>query len=106
VSLALSTYLTPQAAATLSFILAFGSSMIVRGLLMGYDAGNPFTSWLFKLINAALPQFSLFDLGGRAANSGWAPVSLGVMLFLVSYMAIYCSGMIALSWAKFRRQAI
>ncbi|HWA82346.1 MAG TPA: hypothetical protein VG820_02860, partial [Fimbriimonadaceae bacterium] len=100
------TFMTPQAAATLSFILAFGSSQIVRGLLMAYDASNPIMGWVFKGINAILPQYSLFDLGGRAANSGWTPVPLWVMGFLFGYMAIYCLGMLGLSWTKFRRQAI
>ncbi|MFI5387571.1 MAG: ABC transporter permease subunit, partial [Fimbriimonadales bacterium] len=106
VSLAMGTYMTPQAASTLSFILAFGSSMIIRGLLMAYDSSHPAMAWIFKAINAVLPQYSLFDLGGRAANIGWAPVPLWVMAFLFLYMAIYCLAMLALSWAKFRRQAI
>jgi ABC-type transport system involved in multi-copper enzyme maturation permease subunit len=106
VSLALGTWMTPQAAATLSFILAFGSTLIVRALLMAYDSGNPAMAWVFKLINAILPQYSLFDLGGRAANIGWAPVPLWVMGFLLLYMIVYSFGMLGLSWSKFRRQAI
>ncbi len=106
VSLAMGTYMTPQAAATMSFIFAFGSSMLVRGLLMAYDASNPVLGWIFKCINAVLPQYSLFDLGGRAANAGWAPVPLWVMGFLFAYMVVYCMGMLLLSWSKFRRQAI
>lgn len=106
VSLALGTYMTPQAAATVSFIFAFGSTMIVRGLLMAYDASNPLLAWIFKLLNAIMPQYSLFDLGGRAANKGWAPVPIWVMGFLLVYAAVYCLGMLGLSWSKFRRQAI
>lgn len=106
VSLALGTFMTPQAAATMSFVLAFGSSMLVRGLLMAYDASNPAIGWLFKLLNAILPQYSLFDMGGRASNSGWAPVPLWVMGFLFAYMLVYSLAMLRLSWSKFRRQAI
>ncbi len=106
VSLTLGTFMTPQAAATMSFIFAFGSSMIVRGLLMAYDSTNPAMAWLFKGINGVLPQYSLFDLGGRAANIGWAPVPAWVMGFLLLYMCVYCAGMLGLSWSKFRRQAI
>ena len=106
VSLALGTFMTPQAAATLSFVLAFGSSMLIRGLVMAYDASNPFMAWVFKLINVSLPQYSLFDLGGRAANIGWSPVPLWVIGFLAAYMVVYCSAMLSLSWLKFRRQAI
>ena len=48
VSLALSTYMTPAAASTMSFVLAFGSAMIVRALVMGYEDANPFLQVLFK----------------------------------------------------------
>jgi len=106
VSLAMGTFMTPQAAATLSFILAFGSSMLIRGLIMAYDASNPYMAWIFKLINVSLPQYSLFDLGGRAANIGWSPVPPWVMAFLFTYMVVYCGAMLTLSWAKFRRQTI
>jgi ABC-type transport system involved in multi-copper enzyme maturation permease subunit len=106
VSLALGTWMTPQAAATISFILAFGSTMIIRALLMAYDASNPVMGWVFKGLNAVLPQYSLFDLGGRAANTGWAPVPLWVMGFLFAYMLVYCAGMLGLSLSKFRRQAV
>ena len=106
VSLAMGTYMTPQAAATLSFIFAFGSSMLIRGLVMAYDASNPMMAWVFKALNAALPQYSLFDLGGRAANIGWSPVPFWVIAFLFCYMVVYSAGMLALSWCKFRRQAI
>jgi hypothetical protein len=106
VSLAMGTFMTPQAAATLSFILAFGSSMIVRGLLMAYDATNPLMAWVFKGVNSILPQYSLFDLGGRVANKGWTPIPMWVLGFLFVYMAIYCMGMLLVSWSKFRRQAV
>lgn len=106
ISLTLSAYLTPQAAATLSFILAFGSGMIVRGLLMAYASASPVMQWLYKGIAAALPQLGVFDLGGRAANLGWAPVPTGVMVSLLVYMAAYSTGMVALAWTKFRRQAV
>lgn len=106
VSLALSVYLTPQAAATLSLIFAFGSAMIVRGLLMAAPAANAGVVWVYKLIAAALPQLGVFDLGGRAANLGWAPVSGAVLAGLLLYMAAYSTGMVSLAWMKFRRQAI
>jgi hypothetical protein len=98
--------MTPQAAATLSFVLAFGSTVIVRGLIMAYSTQPPAVQWLYKLIAAILPQLGIFDMGGRAANLGWAPVSLAVILQLVLYMAAYTLAMVSLSWVKFRRQAI
>lgn len=105
-SLAFSTYMTPQAAATLSFVLAFGSGVIVRGLVMAYAAQGTGIQYVFKFIAAILPQLGVFDLGGRAANLGWSPVSASVMLQLFVYMTAYTFAMVAISWAKFRRQAV
>jgi ABC-type transport system involved in multi-copper enzyme maturation permease subunit len=105
-SLTFSTYMTPQAAATLSLVLAFGSGVIVRGLVMAYGAQSTAIQWVYKLVAAILPQLGVFDLGGRAANLGWSPVSASVLLQLFLYMAAYTTAMIALSWAKFRRQAV
>ena len=105
-SMAFSAYLTPQAAATLSLIFAFASGVIVRGLIMAYGSAAPAFQWIYKLIGAALPQLGVFDLGGRAANIGWSPVSASVLAQLSIYMAAYTSAMIAIAWAKFRRQAV
>lgn len=106
VTLTLSIYMTPQAAATLSFVLAFGSSMIVRAFVIAYNTSAPSTQWIFKVFNAILPQYGLFDLGGRAANIGWSPVPLWVMGALTLYALIYSSSMLGLSYAKFRKQAV
>ena len=102
----LSVYMTPAAAATTGFIFTFGSSILVRGLTSAYDTATPAMQFSFKFINALLPQFTLFDLGGRAANVGWGPVPLWVMGFLFGYLLLYASGLTALAWAKFNRRAI
>jgi ABC-type transport system involved in multi-copper enzyme maturation permease subunit len=104
--LTLSIYMTPSAAATVGFIFTFGSAIIVRALTSGYEQAGPGTQFLFKFFNAILPQFTLFDLGGRAANVGWAPVPLWVMGFLLGYWLLYSSGLMALAWARFQRKAI
>lgn len=106
VSVALSAYMTPSAAATLSLVLAFGSGVLVRALVMAGKAGGPGAQWALGALNAAIPQFGLFDLGSRVANSGWPPVALGVVLALIGYAAIYVSVMLALSWLRFRKQAV
>ena len=105
-SLAFSTYMTPQAAATLSLVLAFGSGVIVRGLVMAYNTQTAPIQYVYKFIAAALPQLGVFDLGGRAANLGWSPISTSVILQLFIYMAAYTFAMVAISWVKFRRQAV
>ena len=104
--LTLSIYMTPSAAATTAFIFTFGSTIIVRALTSGYESATPAMQVVFKLLNAILPQFTLFDLGSRAANVGWSPVPLWVMGFLLSYWLVYSGGLIALSWARFRNKAI
>ena len=106
VSFALGVYMTPPAAATISFILAFGSSMIVRALLMAYATSPGSMQSLFKVLNSILPQYGLFDLGSRAANFGWAPIPLWVLGALLLYAVAYSSAMIFFTWARFRRQAI
>lgn len=106
VSLALSLYMTPAAAATMSFILAFGSTMIVRALTMAYAGAPEPLQFVFKGLNALVPQYSLFDLGGRAANIGWGTVPLWVVGALAGYMLVYTTGMLVVGWAKFRKQAI
>ncbi|RYG88604.1 hypothetical protein EON77_00385 [bacterium] len=105
-SMALSVLMTPSAAATTGFIFVFGSSMIVRALVMGYDAASPPAKLVFRLLSAALPQLNLFDLGGRVTYVGWGPVPLWVMGALFAYMALYSSAMIGMAWARFRRQAL
>lgn len=105
-SVMLSTYMTPAAAATMSFIFCFGCTMMVRAMNMGYAAAPDGLKLVFKGLNAVLPQFHLFDLGSRTANLNWGTVPAWVMLFLVGYMAIYAGAMLSMSWLKFRRQAL
>jgi Cu-processing system permease protein len=105
-SMALSAYLTPSAAATMSFIFAFGSPMIVRGLTMGYESASPGVKMVFPAINAVLPQVNLFDLGGRAVYFNWSMVPAWVVAFLFGYAMVYSATMLAFSWLKFRNQAV
>ena len=104
--LTLSIYMTPAAAATTAFIFTFGSNIIVRALTSGYETAGPAMQIVFKFLNAILPQFTLFDMGSRAANVGWSPVPFWVMGFLFGYWILYSSGLIALSWARFQKKAI
>lgn len=106
VTLTLSLYLTPAAAATMSFILAFGSTMIVRALVMANDGASPAMTWVYKGVNAFIPQYGLFDFGGRVANIGWAPVPLWVMGALFAYAVVYCAASLTAAWAGFRNKAV
>lgn len=106
VSLALSTWMTPQGAATLSLVLAFGTGVVSRGLVMAYESAGPFLQPVFKLVNAALPQYSMFDLGSRVANDGWGPVPLWVVGALMGYAIVYSAAATSVAWARFARQAL
>ncbi len=106
VSMALGSIMTPQAAATISFVLALGSSMMIRGLMMAYATASPAMQPVFKLMNWIVPQYGLFDLGSRAANFHWSPVPIWVMVALAIYAVLYSSAMLCLSWLKFRKQAV
>lgn len=105
VTLMLSAFMTPTAAATLSLILAFGSSMMVRALVIA-EAGTPSLAPFLKVLNALLPQYGLFDLSGRAVNVQWTLAPTWVVGALAAYMAVYSLASIVLGWSKFRKQAI
>jgi Cu-processing system permease protein len=105
VGLALSTLMTPSAAATLTFVLAFGGPMFSRALIMA-ASGNPSMSWLYSGINALLPQLHLFDFSGRAVYFEWSHVPMWVLGALVVYALLYGGAMMAVAWLKFRRQAV
>ncbi len=106
VSQALSCYMTPQAAATMSFIIAFGGAMLSRAFVMAYGTASEPVQVGFKFVNAVLPQYSLFDIGPRVANEHWSPVPIWVVGALGLYMTIYIAGTLGLSWMRFRKQAI
>lgn len=106
VGIAFSAYVTQQAAVTLTLLLSIGSSVVTRALLMAYGGSSSEMQWLFKALHAALPQFSLFDFGGRVAYVGWSPAPAWVLGALAAYAAAYSAAMLALSWARFRRQAV
>lgn len=106
VTMLLSLIMTSNAAQTMSAILAVGTAMITRAFLLAYATASPAMVWFFKIVNGILPQYSLFDLGGRAANTGWGPAPAWAVGVLFVYALVYSAAMMTLSWLKFRRQAV
>jgi len=104
--LSLSAYMTAPAATTLALVLAFGSDMISRALVMAYPTADPGSKAVFHALNWLLPHFGVFDFGARVANVGWSPVPLWVLGALAGYMALYSAGLLGLAWARFRKQAV
>lgn len=105
-TMALSLWMTHSAAATLSFVLLFGSNMIIQALVLSSATADANQRLLFKLINGILPQVGLFDLGSRVANSNWGAVPIWVGFSLFLYMVAYSSAMLGLGYSKFRHKAI
>lgn len=105
-TLMLSLLMTPSAAVTMSFVLLFGSNMIIQALVMSGEHADATTQTLYRVIISLLPQVGLFDLGSRAANTNWGAVPTWVMLALLGYMAMYTAATLTLSWTKFRKQAV
>ena len=106
VSLMLSTFMTPSAATTLGFVLALGSGIIIRALVLASTGTSEGMRGVFKCLNWLIPQYGLFDFGSRVANTNWPSVPLWVMGFLLVYALAYSSSMMLLSWARFRSKAI
>ncbi|MBS1716161.1 MAG: ABC transporter permease [Armatimonadetes bacterium] len=106
VGMMFSLYCTTNAAATLTMVLAFGGTILSRGLTMAYGQSAPALQAFFKALNAVLPQYGLFDLGGRAANVRWSPAPMWVAAFLFGYAVVYSGFMLALGMRKFGKQAL
>jgi ABC-type transport system involved in multi-copper enzyme maturation permease subunit len=106
VTLTLSAYMTPQAAATMSFVLAFGSVMFVRGLEMASHSSTGNMKSVFLVANDLLPQYLLFDEGARAANIGWGSAPVWVVLALMTYMIVYSGAVLLMAWSRFKKQAV
>jgi len=106
VSMTLSIFMTASAAATLSFLLAFGSGMITRAMVMGYSEAPEALQPVIKGLHSLVPQYSLFDLGSRAANIGWPMAPAWVIGALLAYLIAYGGGMLGLGWLRFRARTI
>ena len=101
-----STLMTPPAAITMTFLSAYGVSMISRALVLGYAHASPATQVVYKLVNAMLPQVNLFDIGGRAVYVGWSPVPIWVVGSLGAYFALYSCAMLALAYTRMKNKAL
>lgn len=106
VSMTLSIYLTPSAASTMSFILAFGTPMLARGLTMSAASVGTVGKLGFSVLNGMLPQVQLFDIGGRTVYPNWSAIPGWTVGFLILYCVVYSFGALASGWIKFRNQAV
>ncbi len=101
---ALSVYLTPAANVTLSLILAFGSGLFNRLLLMAHWERGLDALWL-NWLYGVLPHYDLFDMSQKVVYD-WDPIAWWV----IGAMAVYALGSggayLLLGWLRFRRQVL
>lgn len=101
---ALSLYLTPAANVTLSLILAFGSGIFHRLLLMAHWEHDLDTLWL-NLLYGVLPHYDYFDMSKKVVFD-WDLVPWWVLGAMAGY-AIVSGGMwLVIGWLRFRKQTI
>ncbi len=101
---ALSVYLTPAANVTISLILAFGSGLFNRLLLMahwerGLDA--LWLNWLFGL----MPHYDFFDMSQKVVYD-WEPIAWWVIGAMGVYALTSGSFYLLLGWLRFRKQVL
>lgn len=102
--MALSVYLTPAANITLSLILAFGSGLFGRLLLMSHWEHGLNALWL-NLLYGVLPHYDLFDMGQKVVYD-WSPVPWWVVGAMGVYALTSGALYLLLGWLRFRRQTL
>lgn len=101
---ALSVYLTPSANFTLCLILAFGSGIFHRLLLMAHWESGLDALWL-NLLYGLLPHYDFFDMSKKVVYD-WAMVPWSVIGAMAGYAVLSGTAWLLLGWLKFRRQVI
>ncbi len=101
---ALSVYLTPSANITLSLILAFGSGLFNRLLLMAHWESGLDALWL-NLLYGILPHYDFFDMGKKVVYD-WAMVPWWVVGAMALYAFVSGAIWLLIGWLKFRKQVI
>jgi ABC-type transport system involved in multi-copper enzyme maturation permease subunit len=100
----LSVYMTPAATVTISLLLALGSSLASRMVVL-LNADSPVGNAFASTVNAIVPHYDLFDLGSKVTYA-WPPVPMWVMLAIFCYAIVGGAFWLFVGWIKFRRQAV
>lgn len=101
---ALSLYLTPAANVTLTLILAFGSGVFNRLLLMAHWEHGLNALWL-NLLYGALPHYDYFDMSKKVVFD-WDLAPWWVLGALAGYALLSGAAWLLIGWLKFRKQTI
>jgi len=100
----LSLYLSHGAAFLVALLLAMGSGILTRGLLMAYSSNTPLNA-LANVFYGILPQYALFDLTSKLVY-GWKLISLSVVGALLVYGVVMGAFWLGCGWLRFRKQAL
>jgi len=100
----LSLYLTPAANVTLSLILAFGSGVFNRLLLMAHWEHDLSAIWL-NLLYGVLPHYDYFDMSKKVVFD-WDLAPWWVLGAMGGYAVISGAAWLLIGWLRFRRQTI
>ncbi|MFN7017450.1 MAG: ABC transporter permease [Fimbriimonadales bacterium] len=101
---ALSLYMTPAANVTLSLILAFGSGVFNRLLLMAHWEHDLNALWL-NLFYGILPHYDYFDMSKKVVFD-WDLAPWWVLGAMGGYALISGSLWLLIGWLRFRKQTI
>jgi ABC-type transport system involved in multi-copper enzyme maturation permease subunit len=101
---ALSIYLTPAANVTLSLILAFGSGVFSRFLLMAHWEQGLDALWL-NLLYGVLPHYDYFDMSKKVVFD-WDLAPWWVLGALAGYALLSGALWLLIGWLRFRKQTI
>jgi len=102
--IALSIYLTPPANLTLSLILAFGSGVFNRLLLMAHWESGFEAIWV-NLLYGILPHWDFFDMSQKVVYD-WQMVPWWVLGAMGGYALLSGGLWLLLGWWRFQRQVL
>ncbi|MFN3689798.1 MAG: ABC transporter permease [Fimbriimonadales bacterium] len=102
--IALSLYFTPAANVTLSLILAFGSGVFNRLLLMAHWEHDLSALWL-NLLYGILPHYDYFDMSKKVVFD-WDLAPWWVLGVMGGYALLSGATWLLIGWLRFRKQTI
>jgi ABC-type Na+ transport system ATPase subunit NatA/ABC-type transport system involved in multi-copper enzyme maturation permease subunit len=102
--IALSLYMTPAANVTLSLILAFGSGLFGRLLLMAHWEHDLSALWL-NLLYGVLPHYDYFDMSKKVVFN-WDLAPWWVLGAMAGYAVLNGGAWLLVGWLRFRKQTI
>jgi ABC-type transport system involved in multi-copper enzyme maturation permease subunit len=105
VTMGLSVFVTPQAAVTLSLLLALISQTFASAVLLMEGEAERLGQLVLRGTYFALPQFNLFDLSSKVSH-GWDAIPATTVLQLGFYGLLHVVVWLTVGVQRFHRQAL